>query len=210
MSEENKPDSETQASEAASVDNLADNLNESAETAQAQAESEPSEAEENAEAAEEVDLAQALEAARQEAQDNHDKYLRAHAEQENIRRRAERDVSAAHKFGVERFAKDLLTVADSLEMGFASSQAQDANVQSVSEGIALTLKQMETVLSSNGIKTLNPLNEAFDPQQHEAISMVPNPDLAPNTVMAVVQKGYVLNDRVLRAARVVVSQAAPE
>lgn len=216
MSEEKTTDSPAdpdQPAAAANTDSTAVPADEAA--PQANAAEAPDAADVNAEntpeaANEAVDLEAALAAALQEAKDNQDKYLRAHAEQENIRRRAERDVAAAHKFGVERFAKDLLTVADSLEMGFTAAQADDADAQSVSEGVALTLKQLESVLGNHGIKTLNPLNEPFDPQLHEAISMVPNADLAPNTVMAVVQKGYVLNERVLRAARVVVSQAVPE
>lgn len=154
----------------------------------------------------ELDLRQRLEAAEAKARENWDKMLRVQAEMENVRRRAERDVESAHKFALEKFAGELLAVKDSLEMGLAAAQNADADIAKLREGTELTLKMLTDVLGKFGISVIDPLDEPFNPDFHQAMSMVESPDKAPNTVVAVMQKGYTLNDRLLRPAMVVVAR----
>lgn len=136
-----------------------------------------------------------------------DATLRAAAEAQNARRRAEQDVEKARKFALERFAGDLLPVVDNLERALeAAAEAPEANA--IAEGVDLTLKSLLDVLGRFSIEQVDPAGEPFDPQLHEAMTMVPNPELEPNTVMDVMQKGFTLNGRLLRPARVVVSKAA--
>jgi molecular chaperone GrpE len=135
--------------------------------------------------------------------------LRAHAEAQNARRRAEQDVEKARKFALERFSSDLLPVVDNLDRALeAASEAPESNA--IAEGVDLTLRSFLEVLKKNGIEIVDPAGEPFDPQLHQAMTMVPNPDLEPNTVMDVMQKGYTLNGRLLRPAMVVVSKAATD
>ncbi len=140
-----------------------------------------------------------------------DEALRAQAEIQNIRRRAERDVESAHKYGQEKLVKDLLAVVDSLERGIQAIDEQqgelDPSVKTIRDGSELTLKMFLDTLARFQIKEINPLGEPFDPKFHEALSMVPNPDAEPNSVMAVVQKGFTLHDRLVRPAMVVVVKA---
>ncbi|OAJ51708.1 nucleotide exchange factor GrpE [Paraburkholderia ginsengiterrae] len=131
-------------------------------------------------------------------------FLRAKAETENVRRRAQEDVSKAHKFAIESFAEHLLPVIDSLEAAVAHSSD---DLQKVREGVELTLRQLTGALEKGRVVALNPVGEKFDPHRHQAISMVPA-DQEPNTVVAVLQKGFVIADRVLRPALVTV--AAPK
>lgn len=137
-----------------------------------------------------------------------DEALRAQAEIQNVRRRAERDVESAHKFGQEKLVKDLLAVVDSLERGIQAIDEQEgeqsAAVKTIKDGSELTLKMFLDTLARFHIKPIDPLGEPFDPKFHEALSMVPNPDAEPNSVMAVVQKGFTLHDRLIRPAMVVV------
>jgi molecular chaperone GrpE len=144
-----------------------------------------------------------LAAARAKADENWDRYLRAAAELENIRKRAARDVENAHKFALERFGKELLAVRDTLEMGLAA--ADNATVESLIEGKNATLKLLTTVMSQFGIEEVDPAGEPFDPEFHEAISMQPSDDVEPGSVLTVVQKGYTLNGRLLRPAMVIVA-----
>ncbi len=137
-----------------------------------------------------------------EAQEHHDAWLRAKAETENIRRRAQEDVSKAHKFAVESFASELLSVKDSLE---AALSADPSNPENLKNGVDLTLKQLSGVFGKFNLTELNPLNEAFDPHRHQAISMV-DADQPANTVVMVLQKGYLLHDRVIRPALVTVAK----
>jgi molecular chaperone GrpE len=133
-------------------------------------------------------------------------YLGAHAEMENLRKRAERDVQNAHKFALERFFGELLPVRDSLEMGLAA--AGDAvDIAKLREGVELTLKQLATAMEKFGARELNPLGAKFDPAEHEAMAMLPTDQAEPNTVVQVVQKGYLLNERLIRPAKVLVAQA---
>lgn len=138
------------------------------------------------------------------AQEHHDAWLRAKAEADNIRRRAQSDVAAAHKYALENFATELLPVKDSLEAAMASSEGATPALIS---GIELTLKQLNAVLAKFQITELNPLQEKFDPHKHQAMTTVESTQ-APNTVVHVMQKGYMLHERVLRPALVTVAKAA--
>jgi len=136
------------------------------------------------------------------AAEHHDAWLRAKAEAENVRKRAADDVARAHKYGIEKFAADLLAVKDSLEAALA---AENATPESLRDGVELTLRQLEAVLERQSIRTVDPTGERFDPHRHQAISMLPS-DREPNTVINVLQKGYLLHDRVLRPALVTVAK----
>ncbi len=135
--------------------------------------------------------------------ENWQKYLRAAAELENVRKRAARDVENAHKFALERFAVELLAVRDSLEMGLAAGE--DADVESLRQGKEATLKQLVTIMERFGVEELDPQGEPFDPDLHEAMTMQQSADVEPGSVLTVFQKGYALNGRLLRPARVVVA-----
>ena len=136
-----------------------------------------------------------------------DQVLRVQAEMQNVRRRAERDVENAHKYALDKFTADLLPVVDNLERALATIDSADEAQKGVSEGLELTLKSFTEVLLRHKIETIDPAGQPFDADLHQAVSMVPNPDLEPNTVMDVFQKGYTLNGRLVRPAMVVVSQA---
>lgn len=156
---------------------------------------------------EEVSEVDALNAQLQDAQEQ---MLRLQAEMQNVRRRAEMDVEKAHKFALEKFVKELLPVADSLEKAIESTQGQEGAgevVASIRQGVEMTLNLFISSLKKFKVEPLNPVGEPFDPQHHEAMSMVPAPDAEPNSVVAVVQKGYLLNGRVVRPAMVMVAKA---
>lgn len=155
---------------------------------------------------EENDLAAELEKARAEADECRDRMLRAHAELENVRKRAERDVEAARKFALERFATELLGVRDSLEMGLQAAEEESGSLDKLREGMDLTARMLAQAMEKFGIETLNPEGESFDPSYHEAMSTRETDEHEPNTVLSVMQKGYLLNGRVLRPAMVVVSR----
>jgi len=157
-----------------------------------------------------VDLAAELEKANATANDNWDKLLLAKAEVENIRRRTQKDIEKAHRFSVEKFAKEMLPVVDSLEMGLAAADESEAETTALKEGMELTYKQLISSLEKSGVVQVNPIGDAFNPDLHQAISMVPSPDHEPNSVMQVFQKGYTLNDRLLRPAMVIVAQSQPQ
>lgn len=135
-----------------------------------------------------------------------DQALRAAAEAQNVRRRAEQEAEKARKFALEKFVKELLPVVDSLEKALETMEEGASDVHR--EGVSMTLKMQLGVLNKFGVESVEPHGEPFDPQVHEAMAMVPNPDLEPNTVMDVMQKGYLLNGRLVRPAMVVVSQKA--
>ncbi len=136
------------------------------------------------------------------ATEHYDAWLRAKAESENIRRRAQEDVSKAHKFAVEKFAGELLAVKDSLEAALA---VPEQTVDSFKSGVELTLKQLISAFDKNALHEINPVGEKFDPHKHQAIGMVPSEQEA-NTVVTVLQKGYLIADRILRPALVMVAQ----
>lgn len=153
------------------------------------------------------DLAADVERLEAELQQAKDTALRAAAEAQNIRRRAEQDIEKAHKFGQEKLVADMLVVADNLERALTSVDAENESLKSVVEGLELTLKSLIDGLKRHNVEQIDPVGEPFDPNLHEAMTQVPNPDLEPNTVMDVFQKGYTLHGRLVRPARVVVSKA---
>ena len=166
---------------------------------------EPAVSEEGAEA---PDPGARLEELQRKADDNWDRYLRAAAEVENIRKRAARDVENAHKFALEGFGREMLGVRDSLEMGLAAAESADAD--SLREGSEATLKLLTTALERFGIVEVDPEGEPFDPELHEAMTMQPSAEVEPGSVLTVIQKGYTLNGRLLRPARVIVAAEPPE
>ncbi len=137
-----------------------------------------------------------------------DSVLRAQAEVQNMRRRCEADVEKAHKFALEKFGGELLTVIDNLERALQAvgPDGQDDKVKALYEGVELTLKGFLETLAKFDIIAIDPQGEPFDPQQHQAMAMHPNPEVEPNTVIGVMQKGYMLNGRVIRPAMVVVAK----
>lgn len=177
---------------------------ESRENPENEAQEAPSpEEQEASEAAGEADRIQELEAL---AEERRDQALRAQAELDNQRRRFERELENAHKYAMEKFASEMLEVCDSLEMGLqAARESQD--VDRVIEGVELTLKNLHKVFDKFGIQAEEPTGERFDPERHQAMSMQEDPEQPPNTVVATMQKGYMLQDRVLRPAMVMVSRA---
>ena len=136
-----------------------------------------------------------------------DQVLRVQAEMQNVRRRVERDVENAHKYALDKFTAELLPVVDNLERALSTIDAADDAQKAVATGLELTLKSFFDVLGRFKIEAVDPAGQPFDADLHQAVSMVPNPDLEPNTVMDVFQKGYTLNGRLVRPAMVVVSKA---
>jgi molecular chaperone GrpE len=145
-----------------------------------------------------------LEDAQAKATDNWSQYLRAKAEMDNLRRRNIKDVENAHKYGLEKFATEMLPVLDGISMGLA---VEDASAESLREGMELTMNMLEKMMEKLGIEEIDPINEKFDAAKHQAMSVQPNADVEPNTVIAVMQKGYSLNERLIRPAMVLVSKA---
>ncbi|HSD52731.1 MAG TPA: nucleotide exchange factor GrpE [Burkholderiales bacterium] len=143
-----------------------------------------------------------LRAAELKAAEHHDAWLRAKAEAENVRKRAQEDIAKAHKYGIERFGTDLLAVKDSLEAALA---AENASVESMRSGVELTLRQLEAAFEKQQLREIDPAGEKFDPHRHQAISTLPS-EKEPNTVINVLQKGYSLSDRVIRPALVTVAK----
>jgi molecular chaperone GrpE len=151
-----------------------------------------------------VEVEQELQAALAKANENYDLYLRARAETENVRRRAQEDLAKAHKYAVESFAEALVPVMDSLEQAL---QAQNATVESMKEGVQITRKQLLAAFEKGRLTPIDPKGERFDPHRHQAISMVPAPEgVAAGHVVEVLQKGWMIADRVLRPALVSVAQ----
>jgi|TARA_B110000116_G_C16751959_1_gene543800 molecular chaperone GrpE len=132
--------------------------------------------------------------------------LRAQAEEQNARRRAQQDVEKAHKFGLEKFVGDLLPVADNLDRALAAIDTDDAAFKSVAEGLELTRKAFSDILAKHQVIEVNPAGEPFDPQLHQAMTMVESPNVEPNSVIDVFQKGYTLHGRLVRPAMVVVAK----
>ncbi|RTR05512.1 nucleotide exchange factor GrpE [Halomonas nitroreducens] len=151
-------------------------------------------------------LAARVEELEQTLAETKDQAMRTAAEAQNVRRRAEQEAEKARKFALEKFVKELLPVVDSLEKAL-EAMGEDAT-EAHREGVSMTLKMQRDVLAKFGVEEIEPQGEPFDPQYHEAMAMVPNPEMEPNTVMEVMQKGYLLNGRLVRPAMVVVSQAA--
>jgi len=154
------------------------------------------------------ELMERLDQAEKKATDNWDQLLRTKAEMDNIRRRTQKDLENAHKFALEKFVTELLGVKDSLEMGVSASQQENVTLESLREGSEMTLTMLAGLFEKFNVVEVNPEGEKFNPDHHQAMSMQPNAELEPNTVMAVMQKGYLLNDRLVRPAMVMVSKAA--
>lgn len=138
-----------------------------------------------------------------QAQEHYDAWLRAKAEADNIRKRAQADIASAHKYAIENFANELLPVRDALEAALA---VPNSTIEALRQGVELTLKQIDAAFDKFAVKEINPVDEKFDPHRHQAMTTVES-DRAPNTVVHVLQKGYLLHDRVLRPALVTVSKA---
>ncbi|PKH05228.1 nucleotide exchange factor GrpE [Moritella sp. Urea-trap-13] len=138
-----------------------------------------------------------------------DTALRAKADADNIRRRAAIDIDKAKKFALEKFANELLPVIDNMERGLQHADKSNEALVPLIEGIELTAKSLESALEKFGVKSVNPEGEAFNPELHQAMSMIESADVAPNTVITVMQKGYELNGRLIRPAMVMISKAAP-
>ena len=153
------------------------------------------------------ELQQMLAEAQAKAEEHWNQLLRVQAESDNSRRRVERDVENAHKYALERFVNELLPVKDSLEMGAAAASAEGADLAKVREGLELTDKMLAAAVAKFGVVELSPMGEKFNAERHQAMAMQDLPDAAPNTVVAVYQKGYQLNDRLVRPAMVVVASA---
>lgn len=153
------------------------------------------------------ELQQMLEQSQAKAEEYWNQALRVQAEAENSRRRAERDVENAHKYALEKFVNELLPVKDSLELGEAAARAEGADLDKVREGLELTMKMLASAVAKFGVVELNPLGEKFSAERHQAMAMQDAPDAAPNSVIAVYQKGYLLNERLVRPAMVVVASA---
>ena len=164
---------------------------------------EPEEAEVSVE-----ELQKRLTQAESKASENWDKVLRIQAEMDNLKRRTQKDLDSAHKYGLEKFAKELLNVIDSLELGIQAATSDAPEVVKLKEGSELTIKQFETVFAKFNIEAIDPVGQPFNPEFHQAMTMLPSDDVEPNTVINVFQKGYVLNGRLIRPAMVVVAQAA--
>jgi molecular chaperone GrpE len=153
------------------------------------------------------ELKQELAAAEQKAQDYWEKVLRVQAEMENMKRRTQKDLEDTHKFAITGFAKELLPVLDSLELGLQAAIGESEEVKKFREGNELTLKQFAAAFSKFNIETLDPLGQPFNAEQHQAMVMQEVKEVAPNTVINVFQKGYMLNGRLLRPAMVIVAKA---
>ena len=168
--------------------------------------------EENAEDTQPVEvsievLQQQLEEAQQQAAANLDKAVRTMAEMENLKKRVQKDLEDERKYGLAKFAKELLSVLDSLELGVQAAAGDSPELVKLREGSELTMKQFEAVFAKFNIETIDPAGQPFNPELHQAMVMQPSSTIAPNHVITVFQKGYVLNGRLLRPAMVVVAKA---
>jgi len=155
------------------------------------------------------ELELAVAAAQSTVADQKDSVIRAKAEVDNIRRRAAQDVEKARKFALEKFAGEMLVTIDNLERGLQNVDKEDESNKAIIEGLELTLQGLIASLEKFGVKSVDPQDQPFNPELHQAMSMQEVPDVAPNTVIAVMQKGYELNGRLIRPAMVMVSKAAP-
>lgn len=160
------------------------------------------------EGTEEPSKEEALQAALNEVDGLQEQMLRMQAEMQNVRRRAEMDVEKAHKFGLEKFANEMLSVVDNLERGLAAAPENEAT-QAIREGMEMTLNGLISSLGKFKVEQVDPVGQPFNPEHHQAMSMVESADAAPNSVLAVMQKGYTLSGRLLRPAMVVVCKGAP-
>jgi len=147
-----------------------------------------------------------LEKAQDTIKDYWDQMMRLRAEIENNRKRAERDLENAHKYALKNFVEALLPIVDSMEMGQTAAAADNATLESIREGSSLTMNMLVQVLEKNGLEQLDPVGEKFDPEKHQAMTMIESEDAESNTIIEVMQKGFMLNDRLVRPAMVVVAK----
>jgi len=152
-------------------------------------------------------LQEALDEATAQAAENWDKFVRAQAELDNIAKRNRRELENAHKYAIEKFVSEMLPIWDSLEMGLDHADGDDIDAQKLKEGHELTLRMLSRLMEKFNVVCIDPQGEAFNPDQHEAMTMQPSDDVAADHVLTVIQKGYALNDRLIRPARVVVAKA---
>lgn len=152
-------------------------------------------------------LQEALEEATQQASDNWDKFMRSQAELDNIMKRSRRDLENAHKFALEKFVNELIPVRDSLEMGLDHTDTDDIDPEKIREGSEMTLRMLSQAMEKFNVQQIDPKGEVFDPKLHEAMTLAPTDEVEPNSILDVIQKGYVLNDRLIRPARVIVAKA---
>ena len=155
-------------------------------------------------------LRAALETAEQQAAEQREAMLRMHAEMENLRKRLMRDLERSRKRALEGVMKDLLPVQDSLEKGLQAAAGEDASIESLREGKALIHRMLDKLLQDHGVQLIDPVGEAFNPELHEAMSLIPSPEHPRDTVIDVIQKGYQLNERLIRPARIIVSAGSGE
>jgi molecular chaperone GrpE len=155
----------------------------------------------------EEQLVEQINLAQQKADENWELLLRTKADMENLRRRTQKDLENAHKYGIERFVSELLPVMDSIELGLS---VDDPSVESIREGMDLTVNMVNQLFEKFNIEAVNPIEAKFDPEFHQAMTMQPTDEVEPNTVISVMQKGYLLNGRLVRPAMVIVSKAVEE
>ncbi|HEY1764717.1 MAG TPA: nucleotide exchange factor GrpE [Opitutaceae bacterium] len=155
-------------------------------------------------------LAEQLAAAQKDAADNRDRYLRALADLDNFRKRTIREKDELRQFGSQELLEDLLPALDSLALGIASARHPNAELKTVVEGLVLSQQQLKAALAAHDLKEINPVGEAFDPHRHEAISHEPSKEVPAEHIIKVVRTGYLLNERLLRPASVIVSSGSPE
>jgi molecular chaperone GrpE len=148
-----------------------------------------------------------IEDLRAQAQSAKEAQLRALAELDNVRKRAEREIDQSRKFGAEKLLNELLGISDSVDLGIQAASAPDVQVKTIVEGLELTRRQLVAVLEKQGVSQVDPKGQLFNPDFHEAVSMVPSSDVPPNHVLNVMQKGYKLHERLLRPAMVIVARA---
>ncbi len=196
MSSETSQIEETEDAVEAIPTDISDEMDESPGETGATADGEDGEAE--------LSMEQQLEQAQATIKDYWDQMVRLRAEMENNRKRAERDVQNAHKYALKNFTEALLPVVDSMEMGMVAGEAENASLDSIREGSELTMSMFVQILEKQGLTEVNPVGEKFNPEQHQAISMVEDENAESNTVISVMQKGFMLNDRLVRPAMVVV------
>jgi molecular chaperone GrpE len=199
VTNEHKPDAENQAEE--------QDLNTEEVAAEAEQDISYELDEDDSQAEIEVSADNEIEQLKAQLAEAKDQVIRAAADSQNTRRRAEKDVEGARRYALEKFSADLLPVVDNLERALASTAGDDDALKPIVEGVELTLKSFIDVLAKYKVEQINPEGEPFDPQLHQAVGMVPNPDVEPNSVLHVAQKGYSLNGRVIRAAMVMVAKA---
>ena len=190
----------------AAADETEGSLEDALESMMEEAETEAEEAASPPEEQSVEQLARQLEAARAKSDEHWDQLVRTKAQMDNLSKRHQRELENAHKYGLDKFVGELLGVWDSLELGHAAAQDENVDVAKLLEGTELTLKMMSDAMSKLGVEQVDPLNEPFNPELHQAMSMQPREDVPANTVVAVIQKGYTLNGRLVRPAMVMVSQ----